>query len=366
MNGQQNWSLSITQIQEHSPEEIVALLENSKADGFISAEMEIPEVADFFERSTIPLVVIGTRRRCIPERLDNLAFTTFNEDAIGVAGAKYLMSLGNFASYSFIHYTEKPYSHLSFLRKRSFRKTLLRNKLDCTTYGEPGEAIATDNAGLEKYLASLPKPAAIMVGCDKRAVEVIDAARRIGIAIPGDISLISVDNDEILCNSVRPNITSIAVNNEAIGVKAVNELKRLLKRATFTPRSTIIDARIRVVERESSSVLSPGLHLVKRALKYINENAEHGLTVTDVVNYLGVSRRLADLRFQNFGSKSILEAITEARLKVVKHRLRTTRLTIMKIAEDCGFKNENYLKILFKRHTGQTMREYRLSARSDG
>lgn len=359
LNREADWSLSILQIQEHTPEETITLLENSKADGFISTEMEVPQVAAFFERSKIPLVVIGTRRICIPGRTDNLVFVTFDEDRIGEAGARFLGSLGSFASYSFIHYTEKPYAHLSFLRKRGFRRALLKTGHDCTSYGEPGEETAIDREGLERHLAEIPKPAAIMVGCDKRTVEVLDAARRQKLRVPGDISIVSVDNDEILCNSMRPTITSIDTAIGATGATAVEELKRLFNHHSAKPRRIVIDSRPQVTVRESSAVVAPGLHLANRALKFIDENASREVTIQDVVRHLGVSRRLADLRFREFTGHSLLEAITEARLRVVKRKLRTTKSTITRIAAECGFRNENYLKILFKRRTGMTMSDFR-------
>lgn len=115
----------------------------------------------------------------------------------------------------------------------------------------------------------------------------------------------------------------------------------------------------------AGAILAPGLHLANRAQQFIRENAARGITITDVVRHLGVSRRLADLRFREFSGQTLLDAITEARLKIVKNRLRTTKAKIDEIAADCGFRNANYLKILFKRHTGVTMREYRISSNAE-
>ena len=75
---------------------------------------------------------------------------------------------------------------------------------------------------------------------------------------------------------------------------------------------------------------------------------------------VGVFRHLGgsgnwDLRL----AQSILQAITRTRLEEVKRRLRETKTSIKAISSACGFPDANYLKILFRRHEGLTMREYR-------
>ena len=102
---------------------------------------------------------------------------------------------------------------------------------------------------------------------------------------------------------------------------------------------------------------------------YILEAREKGVTrrrdalsdinVTDVVEHLGVSRRLADRRFREIEKSSIMETIISIRLNEVKSRLASTRLPIGLITQACGFKNDNYAKNLFRRRFGMSMREWR-------
>ena len=84
---------------------------------------------------------------------------------------------------------------------------------------------------------------------------------------------------------------------------------------------------------------------------YILEAREKGVTrrrdalseinVTDVVEHLGVSRRLADRRFREIEKSSIMETIISIRLNEVKSRLASTRLPIGLITQACGFKSDN-------------------------
>ena len=43
-------------------------------------------------------------------------------------------------------------------------------------------------------------------------------------------------------------------------------------------------------------------HLIKRALKFISENAVKGIEPKDVAVHIGISRTLLDLRFREMGN----------------------------------------------------------------
>lgn len=363
-NKMPDWQLRVLQVQEVPSREIVDILKTCQYDGIISSEMEIPEVAEFLQQSRIPLVVIGTRRRCIPKRTENLVFATGEEDGIGALGAETLLSLGYFESYAYVHYSEPEYGYLSFLRKRGFRRVMDRHHKPFTTFGGPRIASENEQPALEKWLTNLPKPCALMAGCDKRAIEIMDACARLHIRVPNDISIISVDNDEFLCNSTSPTLTSIATSIGKIGYRAAAEMHTLLSRKTtlVQPKQVLVPMQISVVERKSTNAKDPGISLVKRAIQFIAENARHDIHVSDVAVHLHVSRRLLELRFRQFGDESVHEAIDRIRLNEARKMLRSRNASIMDIAKACGFTNECYMMTKFKARFGQTMGEYRTAS----
>ena len=57
---------------------------------------------------------------------------------------------------------------------------------------------------------------------------------------------------------------------------------------------------------------------------------------------------------------SLMAIITE-RLNAVRRLLTTTHETIEAIGASCGYDNPNYLKNLFRRRFGMTMRDFRRS-----
>jgi two-component system response regulator YesN len=97
-----------------------------------------------------------------------------------------------------------------------------------------------------------------------------------------------------------------------------------------------------------------------RALEYIRLNAtSSGTSVDAVAKAMGCSRRLATMRFREKTGKTITEAIVERRLEKAMSLLRDPWRTLGSIANFCGYDSESYMKKIFKRATGVTMREWR-------
>ena len=168
-----------------------------------------------------------------------------------------------------------------------------------------------------------------------------------------------MDNDELLCDTAEPTLTSIAPDHIRLGELAAEALKNLMNGAHRHHALTIRSSVKTIVERQSAKPVTPATRLVEQAMAFIRRNALKGISAVDVVNHLGVSRRLADARFRQFTGQSILATILKVRLDEVKCRLRDTDTPIAKITAACGFKGENYAKKLFRSRFGMSMSEWR-------
>ncbi len=135
----------------------------------------------------------------------------------------------------------------------------------------------------------------------------------------------------------------------------------MMLRRRIPAKTEILCGVKEVVFRASTSALKTPAALVQRAKEFIDRHALEGITAADVVASLHVSRSLADLRFREVTGTSILEAILARRLDEVKRLLRDTDMRISEIAARCGYRDANYLKNLFKKRFGMTMREWRSS-----
>ena len=109
-----------------------------------------------------------------------------------------------------------------------------------------------------------------------------------------------------------------------------------------------------------------GVDNVRRAIRYIDQHAMEGITARDVVAYLGVSRRLADLRIRQIEHTSLGKLIAERKLKAVAENLIQTDLPLQRIAAECGFTSNKHLQRAFKARFCQSMTAYRAARRHDG
>ena len=331
-------------------------------DGIIANGVDNEAIARFLNHSKTPLVVIGARSPGLGRRSANLAFVRNDDVAIGRYGAAYLASLGRFRSYGFIARTADTFHYAPTLREKGFRAFFDKKDADVRTYhtttGTKRGSYA-DISAIAEWLKSLSKPAAVMAAHDLRASHALEAAAKIGIKVPKDLAIIGVDNDEVICDTSEPTLTSIAPDHVRLGEIAAEALVRLMRSAPCNRTFTICSTAKTMVERMSAKPVAPASRLVDQAMAFIRRNAVKGIGAVDVVRHLGVSRRLVDLRFKQLTGESILGTILNIRLAVLQKHLRETDTPIAKLTASCGFRCENYAKKLFKSRFGMSMTDYR-------
>ena len=352
--------LHICEMSTYGQKSLANAILSNQVDGLVTSEIENTLLSDLLENSAFPLVVIGTREHCLPRRKGNMRVVTTDEHKLAATATKHLISFGRFAAYGYVHFREDFCRYLSKQREQGFFDTLKQAHLKGVSYTTDLPEEKSDIEQLGTWLMSLPKPAAILAGYDRRAADVLDACARNNIAVPDEMRIIGIDNDEIICQQTNPRLTSVTTDNVCEGRVAAQQLLALLRSSKKShSRKTILSpASMNIVERESTRVLAPGLRLAQRAREFITANANRAVTVEEVVSHLGVSRRLAYLRFREFEHMSIHEAILHARIANVKRRLLNSRQKIITISKEYGFENPNNLKIIFRRLTGMTMREW--------
>lgn len=333
-------------------------------DGVITSK-PIPQ-RNIAYNGNVPIVVIGTRDKWLGRRMTNLTFVRNDDRDIGRLGGEFLHGLGNFRAFGYVP-TANPF-YYSVLRGEGFRMFLKASGVHVEMFSPSGfkDGSHEDIVNLSNWLKQLPKPAAILAVHDLRATHVLAAANAASIGIPDQISLLGVDNDELLCDFTHPKLSSIFPDHVYEGRLAAQELERMLLAGTARRRTkTVRTQRKSLVERESTVHTSPAARLAEIAVDYIHRNALTNIRVRDVVKHLGVSHRLANLRFRECTGTTILEAILNVRLEEVKRRLRTSNVPINKITAACGFGNDCHAKHLFRKRFGMTMRDFRKSQQAD-
>lgn len=248
-------------------------------------------------------------------------------------------------------------------RGEAFAARVRQAGFECQMYGTLTARERRD-WGLERaklcaWLKALPKPVAVFAAMDVRGRQVLDACLTAGLDVPHDVAVLAVDNDELICESTTPPLSSIALDTERMGFEAARLLDQLLRRRRKARRVVRTFPPVTVVERRSTESVHIADAVVAQSLAFIWLNAQDPIGVPDVVRQSGVSRRLLEMRFRKALRGTIQGELQRTRLKRVKALLSETNQSVTAIAKACGFTSKSYLGRVFRRAFGQTMTQYR-------
>ena len=215
---------------------------------------------------------------------------------------------------------------------------------------------------LSQWLSRLPRRTALFVANDERTLQVIRACRQSNKRIPDEIAIVSCDNDEILCETSTPTLSSIQMSTEAAGYEAAYTLDTLM-RGTVTDRPTIIPYSFSsLVERSSTAdIRMESDPLTTKAMTFIRLNHATHFTMCDLAKELHASRRTLEMRFRAATGKSLHQMLVKVRIDASCTALRTSDRTIEDIALSCGFTSASHFDNTFRRLTGQSPKAFRQS-----
>ena len=350
-----DWDIRLIRSRKELSAETIRVAEKEGADGYI---ISIPDAADAIAelaKTDTPLVAVEIRSHRLAHR-KNLVFMLTDNSGIGRFAAERLLELGYFRSFAVV--SDFLNRYWSAARAAAFLETLAKRKRGCDTF--IFDSTSPDRASeLAGFLVALPKPAGVFAVWDFGAAEVISLCRARGLAVPSQVSVLGVDNDDFVCESTKPAISTILVDREKQGYDAAAALDALIRGKGKTRPPSPICRVSGLIQRESTAPLAPSGPLVERALKFIEEKAVSGIGPAAVAAHLKVSRRLLDLRFSELKAGTLAGAIRKRKLAEVEKMLESTALSDARIAEKCGFKNVNSLRNVFRDTHGITMRGYR-------
>lgn len=102
----------------------------------------------------------------------------------------------------------------------------------------------------EQLLREQPALTGVVVHNEPLLEPLIDAFEKLGLRVPGDLSVTAICPDE-LAESVRVPVTSVALPSAEVGTRAVELLMRKLDGDTDVPEATLLAPRL--TERASTA-----------------------------------------------------------------------------------------------------------------
>ena len=216
---------------------------------------------------------------------------------------------------------------------------------------------------LVRWLARLPKPVGILACTDQLGYWLLDACKRGGLAVPEQVAVVGVENDESLCTMASPPLSSVPLGGQRAGYEAAAMLDCLMQ-GREPPTRCLMLAPPDMVVRQSSDMVAIADPDLAQAVQYIRLHACHGVSVDDVLRAVPLSRSSLERKMRSLLGRSPNAEINRVRLLAVKQLLADTDLSLDLIARKAGFQHPQYMSELFKRTFGQTPGAYRAQCRS--
>ena len=328
----------------------------------------IPDASENVTELAVPTVIMDAKMGRYTTYFKKASFITCDSKAIAHAGVDYLVSQG-FKNFAYVG--ESQGNEWYVQRCRSFREQLHALGFSCNNYAcavpcaMNTKGWVQDQDKLVRWLKALPKQTAVFVPNDRQAQQVLEVCRLARISVPVDLAVLGVDNDELLCESTTPTLSSIQPDFKACGYQAAQLLEQLMFLQRRTPQSLLYGAK-RIVSRESTQFHSHALDpRVRRGLDFIRLNADRTISVCEIAQHMHVSRRMTELLFRKHLEHSITEEIQLARMEKLKRLLADTNRPITMLCGLCGYQSESHVRRIFKRTVGLTMSQFRYAQKAE-
>ncbi len=339
----------------HRPvDELLELLRALKPSGLITEWL--PNITDAMLQLNLPTVIADTDFSypgVVSIDVDDRAVGAAAVEAFQQAGFQSFACLGNGTPYSgqridgFLQAANSPVSvHID---------TVFEDARYSEHFVKP-------DAALRSWLESLPKPVGIFAVHDPLGRFLCSSCQQLGIAVPEQVAVIGANNDELVCGLSYPMLSSVAIPWDAIGA-LVGELMQRLLAGGKAPAVPVLVPPGGVVMRHSANYLAVDDPQLRRAMSYLSERLQDGISVGQMCNELRLARRSLERKFKEFYHCTPWEMLCRLRVARAKKLLAQTNHPIGRISELCGFNDAERMAVVFKRVTGESPSSFRRSGR---
>lgn len=202
---------------------------------------------------------------------------------------------------------------------------------------------------LRRFLSNLPKPCAVLAAHDPVGRDVLYAAEALGLRVPEDLAVCGIDNNPDVCLATTPTLSSVFIDFEHVGMLVGEAFDRIFKSGSAPDRTYRPSTLIR---RGSTAPLSRTDVAVARAREFIRRTVAQGITAADVIAEIGLSTRVAQLRFKKATGNTIMREILSARIEESQRLLLQGNVPIEAVARLSGWGTLRNFQSVFTREVG--------------
>jgi LacI family transcriptional regulator len=294
-----------------------------------------------------------------------------HSSAVAQMGVKHLLERG-LRSFGFCGFMN---CHWSAVREMEYVRILQEKGFPCSTrhidmaswIQQPYwlDTWRHEQPGMVGWLRSLPKPVGLMACNDVCGRQVLQAGVTAELRVPDDIAVVGVDNDDLICELSDPPLSSVALDVERAGYESAQLLDGLMS-GRIKQGYVVHVEPTHVATRRSSDVIAQDDRLMVSALRFIRNHFAQGITVSDVAEEVGTSRRTLERHFSMAIGRSILAEIARCRIERAKELLLETKVSCYRVASGVGFNSLKTFSRTFYRREAITPQGFRKMAKSAG
>lgn len=329
-------------------------------DGII-ADFDDPKTVELLQHTLIPTIAVGSSYKQV-DFYPHFPYVATDNAALVEMALSHLQEKG-LSQFAFYGLQVNTHKHWSIERRDAFVELMEKNHYPIYLY--EGVQVHAQNWLEEQqklivWLKSLPSHTGIIAVTDARARHLLQACEYSKIAVPEELCVIGIDNEELIQYLSRVSLSSVEQGAREIGYQAAKLLHRLLN-GQKAPSTPILIPPITVHTRNSTDYRSLSDPLVIQAMHYIRHQACHGIKVEQVLDHLEISRSNLEQRFKNEMDRTIHQVIHEEKIARAKNLLEQTDISIQEIADICGYPSVQYFYSVFKKEFEMTPKEFRLN-----
>jgi LacI family transcriptional regulator len=347
------WSLYLEPRDLHST--FPDWLKKWRGDGILSRTVDETMLRQL-KATQLPVVELRTSVLKHP-----FPFVGMDNSVVGARVAEHLRDRG------FQHFGCVLDASENFFVERSDRFThaVCDAGFECPVFQSERSNLEQHQRDLVAWLLKLPKPAGVFAVNDQLGFWVLDAARRAGIAVPEELAVVGAENDNMLCETASPPLSSLRLRGQVVGYAAARLLDEWMQRKHIPkPGEKHLHLPGDIVVRQSSEIVAVEDPRIAAALRFIRQHATENLDVNRVAREVALSRSVLERRMKALIGRSPGEEINRLRFAAVEKLLTQTDLTLDAIAARCGFNHPQYMAEAFRKRSGITPGEFRRSRKS--
>lgn len=211
---------------------------------------------------------------------------------------------------------------------------------------------------VREWLQMIPKPIAIMACDDNQGSNLIAACGIRDVKVPSEVSILGVDNDDVLCSMLSAPLSSIQVDIEDGGYRTAQLIDKMVLNPD-APAEDIVLHPVKIVGRLSTAAYATQDVQIQKAVQFIHQNYTRKISVNDIMEEIALSRRLLERRFKDVTGQTLYQYITDLRIRRFAELLVDTDEQVIGIAMSLGESDTKSISRRFKQLYHCSPSEYR-------